>query len=332
MSHMSDTRESGPESGPHRERDEFLGVTFEESAETAREVASRRAVGERREKEARAELSRLGGELGREDAGLAHVASGEEQVDRFVERGTPEYVRTRRERGTVTAKLLGALVRAEGMDEARERLPKSGPFLAVANHSGGETGPLLALLKDRDAHIAAADELNFKRSGFRSWLLKKLRMIPVKETLSNLSDGEKTALLERVPGRAKKGYGKVVEREREGEVAMNNDFLRASVALLARGDVVVTFPEGLFLYDGKRSLRKAYGGVELVARRYKQLTGKDLPIVPIALVPARAGSKRRIAVGEAAPIAEGAGVDSVMERLAELMPEDLRGAYSKAEK
>ena len=307
-----------------------MGVTFDESGVASEEVEKRRAVGEKKEREAQGELARLEKEIKSEVETVASESSTK-SVSEFQARGIPEHLRETRSKGTAAAEALGAFIGIEGMKEARESLPKEGPFLVVANHSGGETGPLLALLKDYDAHIAAAEELNFNRSKFRSWLLKKLRMIPIKESLSDLTDDGKRELLGRVPARARGGYEKVVERERDGDVVMNNDFLRSSVALLSRGDVVVTFPEGLFLYDGKRSLRKAYGGVELIAKRYKRLTGKDLPIVPVAIVPggAEAGGKRRVAVGEPVTLVgeKVGGIDSVMKKLAELMPESLRGYY-----
>ncbi len=206
------------------------------------------------------------------------------KVRAYQERSIPPYLQNKQEREPLAVRLYGLFAGAEGMKEAREALPKDGPFLVVANHSGGESPVLLSLLKEYDAHIAAGEELNFNRSGFRKWLLERLRMIPVRESLANLNDEEKEKLLERVPGEKRKAsYRKIAEREKDGGAAANKEFIKTTVALLSRGDVVAMFPEGLFLYDDNKGLRKAYGGVELIAREYKRLTGKDLPIVPVSV-------------------------------------------------
>lgn len=254
------------------------------------------------------------------------------RIDAYIEQSVPDYLRDKTGHESLAARLYGLFTSVEDMKEAREALPKEGPFLVVANHSGGESGIILSLLKEYDAHLAAGEELNFNRSGFRKWLLKKMRMIPVRESLANLNETEKEELLERVPGEErKKAYRKIVDREKDGGASMNKDFIRSSVALLLRGDVVAMFPEGLFLYDDNKGLRKAYGGVELIASEYKRLSGKDLPIVPVSVWKNEEGKK--IEVGEAMTVRrddkQSSGTESIMRALAELLPEELKGAYDE---
>ncbi len=308
--------------------DAELGVSFEREKELVERAEELKAAGLERERRARESLA--GFELPPVEPAPV-VASAGERAKKFIEQNTPKYLAGKRETGTVAAKLMGLAARVEVGRADRERLPEKGPFLVIANHAGGETGPLLGLLKDYDAHVAAAAELNFNRSKFRNWMLKKLRFIPIKESLSNLDEGEKTALLERLPERARSGYRKVVERERSGELPGNADFLRTATAALLRGDVVAMFPEGLFLYDGKKSLRRAYGGTELVAKRVEQLSGEELQIVPIAIFKDPKTGRCRASVGEPVRLSEKPekenGTVWLMHRLAEVMPEELRGEY-----
>lgn len=202
----------------------------------------------------------------------------------------------------------------------RENIPKDGAFLAISNHSGGETGKLLALFGDRPFHIAAGKELNFNRSSMREWLLKKLQMIPVKETLSHLSPEEKEELMRRVPERSRPGYERIIQNEEAGSVPSNKEFVQTTVAALINGDRAVVFPEGLFTY-GDRGLRKAYPGFLLIASEYKRQTGKDLRLLPVGC------SKSQTSVGEPFVLGESTGIDEAMGRIAALLPSEERGQY-----
>ena len=228
---------------------------------------------------------------------------------------------------------LSGSVRQFEKEHAGEQIfPERGPFLVIANHSGGETWKLLALLRRFDTHIAAAQELNFGRSPLRRALLNKLRMLPVVESLANLHEKEKQELLERIPGtKRKESYRAVMEREASlGAAFANAQFLQESVALLSRGDVLVMFPEGPFLYDGKTSLRKGYGGVETIAHAFQRLTGETLKIVPVGISKAEKG---RVRVGRAftfteKPADEEKPTDWMMRQLAVQLPEQERGFYT----
>lgn len=254
-----------------------------------------------------------------------------EKIRKFQERTIPLHLKKPRQvPGSRLMAFSGSVRRFEREHAGENLFPEKGPFLVVCNHSGGETWPLLGLLRNYDTHIAAGKELNFDRSPVRRWLLEKLRMLPVQETLANLNDEEKEALLERVPGETrKKSYKSIIDREKNGERPLANvPFLRQATALLSRGDVVVVFPEGLFLYDEKTGLRKGYGGAEGIAKAYERLTGEPLKIVPIGISKKEDG---KIRVGEAFTLeqaAQGNKIEGIMKKMAEQLPKEERGHYN----
>lgn len=250
-----------------------------------------------------------------------------EKRARYIEEHLPEHLRASGGRPTAGAKMVGGIMRLKESllgprVEGREHLPK-GAYLVVSNHSGGETGALLGAFHDQPLRIAAGEELNWSRSKIRSWFLKQLGMISVRESLANLADQEKVELLKRVPAKALPGYRRVAERD--DKITPNTDFLRTTLACLLRGDAVAIFPEGLFLYDGSRSLRKAYGGMELIAQRYAALTGQELPIIPVGI------TKQRVRIGESITLEhlpeDTKPTDWIMRHLAAQLPSELRGVY-----
>jgi 1-acyl-sn-glycerol-3-phosphate acyltransferase len=309
-----------------REFDEMPTVEMRTGRERLREVAETRTI----EDEAATEEVREA--ITQRFSVPVEAAPDQTRISEYQARSIPAYLKKQQDSEPFAARLYGMFASAEGMKEAREALPKEGPFLVVANHSGGESPVILSLLKEYDAHIAAGEELNFNRSGFRKWLLQKMRMIPVRESLANLNEKEKEELLERVPGeKRKESYRKIVEREKGGSAPTNREFVRAATALLSRGDVVVMFPEGLFLYDDNKGLRRAYGGVELIAREFKRLTGRELPIVPVSVWNNEEG--RQIEVGDKFILGDigkkRSGTDQIMRELAELLPDELQGEYGE---
>lgn len=264
----------------------------------------------------------------------ADVAPDAKKIQQYQDSYIPDYLRGKKESGSFLNMAMGFFLRNRFEKRGEENLPKEGPFITICNHFGGETGPLLASLGNRDVHVTADKELNWKRSSFRSWLLKKMGMIAVDGSLENLSPQEQEQLIERVPkGSRREGYKRVMQKGKTGGVATNVDFIRQSIALLSRGDVVAVYPEGLFLYENEKKLHKGYQGIEVIARRYKELTGKDISIVPIAIFQQEGQKRKTVSIGEPIKMddnkTELSGTDWCMEHLAQLLPEEQRGYYSE---
>ncbi len=207
--------------------------------------------------------------------------------------------------------------------EGRERIPKEGACVIVANHSRLYDETKVASMLGRSSHIVAAD-MHFNISPVYSWLLRKLGVVKVDSTLGNLSEEAKIALMSRVPSGDKAYYQKVIDRDHQGKgLAGQREFIRTAVALLAEKKPLILFPEGLWTYEGNK-MHRAYPGIELISREYKRLTGEDLPIVPLGI------SDRTIQTGEPFVLNEGETVDVVMRKVAELLPEAERGYYNDA--
>ncbi len=250
------------------------------------------------------------------------------KIDQFQERYLPEYLNS--PRPSITSRFFSWAVRMKeklsGREVVgRENIPEQGPYLVVSNHFGGETGPLLSLFNKDNLHIAAGEETNFKRSGFRSWLLKRLGMLPIKESAAKLDAGQRQELLQRVPGAVRQAAYSEIFRNSENGVVNNLPFMRAAIAAMSRGDAVAVFPEGVFTYDEQKALKQAYGGFDFLAKKYKELTGKDLPILPVGI------SGKKIVIQPLTSYeknqTEMENTDWIMAQLAKGLPEDERGYY-----
>lgn len=253
----------------------------------------------------------------------------DEKIRSYQERHTPGYLKEpKRPWFNRIQELSLRFKEARGFKvQGRENIPKQGPFLIVSNHEGGEAAIVQGLFGKFPIHIGAAEKLNWQRSGLAKRLLEGLRMLPVKESLANLSEPEKTALLERTPeGRVRDSYREIMERDGSGKKVSNLEFVRSAVALLSRGDPVAMFPEGLFTYEKERKMRKAYGGIELIAKEYKRVTGAELPIVTLAV------SAKGATVGKPTAFSENktsmSGTDWLMTKIALDLPESERGYYA----
>jgi 1-acyl-sn-glycerol-3-phosphate acyltransferase len=211
--------------------------------------------------------------------------------------------------------------------EGKEHIPDYGPLLVVANHYRFADETRVRAVIDRPTYVAAAD-LHFEGSPVKKWLLEKMGFLRVESTLSGLNKEEKTALLNNVPAHERAYYQKVADRDEKPSLSAQRQFLRTVVALLAKGEPVTVFPEGLWLFEegGKpeKKMRKAYSGIDVVAREYKKVTGKELPILPLAI------TDGGVEVLEVMNLSEGETIHKVMEEISKHLPEEERGYYKEA--
>ena len=265
-----------------------------------------------------------------------------EKISAFQEKYLPEGMRTQKKVNLVIAAGMELLYARRANIEGVENLPESGPFIVVANHFNvKETEILLATLKNYDAHLVAAKKIHGEHP-ITKLKLKAVRGITVPESLAHLSPEEKEELLERIPsGRIKEKYQAVVDQEAAGETDRTGliEFVRSSVALLSRGDVLVIYPEGLWLFDGEhgeprgQNLYQGLDGFSTIAEQYKKLTGEDVPIIPISVF--KENTQSEVRIGNPSFIADNdtelSTTDWYMQQIADRLPEDQRGHYGNSE-
>ncbi len=250
-----------------------------------------------------------------------------EGISEYIQKYVPEHLQKPDVLARTISGLAGVagemLLRFQGRKiEGREHVPTDGPYILVANHTRDSDPVVTAAIAGRRVDYASTD-MNFQINPALSWFFKKLGLYSVKSSLGNISTEEKAALMERVPkypGHQRPYYQSVIDRPMD--VANIRQFARETAALLARGEPVVIFPEGLWLFEGNK-MREAYPGVELVLREYKRLTGKDVPILPVAI------SDKQVHIDELMVLGDGEEIHTVMRAIAEHLPEEERGFYSE---
>jgi 1-acyl-sn-glycerol-3-phosphate acyltransferase len=265
-----------------------------------------------------------------------------EKIRAFQEKYLPESMRTQKKVNVVISAGMELMYARQANIEGRDKLPESGPFIVVANHFNvKETEMLLAILKDHDAHIVASNKVHGEHP-IRKMGLQAIRGLSAPESFANLTDEEKQELINRVPDTfIREKYQEIVDQEESGELDRSGliDFVKSSVALLSRGDVLVIYPEGLWLYDGadgsprEHSLYKAYDGFSVVAEQYKKLTGEDVPIIPISF--SEQGDQRAVKVGDPSTLRDNdtdlSNADWYMKQVSDMLPEEQRGYYKDIE-
>lgn len=265
-----------------------------------------------------------------------------ERIVAYQEKHIPAALRSQKKVNAVIAAGLEHFYARKANIEGVENLPEAGPFLVIANHFNlDETPLLLATLKNYDAHVVGAKTI-FSNPVSKIGLAA-IRGITVPESLAHLSETEKAELLARIPNRyIRNRYEEVIDREAAGEVDQSGliEFIRSSVALLSRGDVLVIYPEGLWLYDGEdgasrsHSLYKGLDGFNIIAEQYKKLTGEELPIIPVAI--SETDKTKQMQIGSPLKLSENdsgtSDTDWCMHHIAAMLPKENRGYYAKVQK
>ena len=253
----------------------------------------------------------------------------QKRIDDYVKKHLPERFREPSLFGVMHQKVSKAIfqiLNTLGMFriKGREHVPEAGGFVMVSNHTRFFDESKLFAFLDRSAHIIAAD-MHFDANPLQRWFMEKIGAIEVKSTLNHLSIAEKEELLTRVPKGAQEYYRKVIARDAEltnaKSLGTQREMLRSTVAVLIKREPVILFPEGLWLYEPGHVMRKAYAGIEMVAREYRRVTGKDLPIVPVGITSGQATA------GKSVVLEAGQTVHDIMRNVAALLPEAERGYY-----
>ncbi len=181
----------------------------------------------------------------------------------------------------------------------RQNMPKKGPFIIAANHLSWTDVPLVPAYFSSQVVYIAKEQLFFGKFG---WLVRFLGGIPVKR----------------------------------GEA--DRQLLRACDELLKNGKILAIFPEGT--RSRTRSMNHAHAGMGMIALR------AGVPVVPVAIYGSEHALKRfrpRVTIVCGEPIilqARGAKItkedikdatETVMRRIAEMLPESYRGIYGNEE-
>jgi 1-acyl-sn-glycerol-3-phosphate acyltransferase len=184
--------------------------------------------------------------------------------------------------------------------KGRENVPRHGPLLVASNHINMADPPLLAVSLGRVAIFMAKEELF--RSRFTAYFVRSFGSFPV----------------------------------HRGQ--LDRQAIRDSEQVLARGQALVMFPEGMRSHVGQ--LRSGFPGAALIASR------SGVPILPVGTenvwgkwwwlrrpritvnigdpfhLPPTNGKVTRAELAEHTKL--------IMVRIAELLPSEYRGDYEKA--
>ena len=258
-----------------------------------------------------------------------------QRIQKYQEKYLPLHLRDKK--GIVSRVLTNLWTRGKFEKDGTENIPQDSPFIVIGNHfGGGDAEAAMQTFKENNLHFGVAKEVWWNSP--MQWALKKLGMIPIEESLSNLTEEQKEEALKNQVGKGKEVFRKIIDREKAGGVSMNTEFVRQAVALLSRGESVGVYPEGLWLHpEGignaareHKEMKQGYRGIELIAKEYQKLTGKELPIVPTAYTEEK-GKDRKIKIGKPLKFSENDtklnGTDWAMAHVAEMLPEEQRGYY-----
>lgn len=275
------------------------------------------------------------------DTGAQDTKVVAERIKKYQKKYLPDHLKTKHK--NIISRGIESLFSFFAREaQGKENIPEDGPFLVISNHFGPETGTIIKNFKDYNLRMVIGKQIWWERSSLHKWFFKKMGMISANESLTNISKEEKEAALARQDAYGQKVFRKIIDQEERGNKPFDTDFIRQSVALLSRGDVICMLPEGLWLNpEGsalnpreKAEMKQGYGGFELIARQYKKLTGKDLPILPTAFVDDKTTGKKEFHVGAPLILEENDSglnnTDWCMAHIAKMLPESQRGYYKEA--
>jgi len=201
----------------------------------------------------------------------------------YIKKNTPPYLRNYKPFAFYNA------VRGMGKiglkTHGKEKLPE-GPKLFIATHKKpwNEAFRLLGSV-DETVHLYVDESINW--TPLRRTFLKPMGMIPIKGTLSHLSEKQKQKVIEKHL-LERRGFKEVIRDEKKAGYE-NIKYIRQMTSMLMQGRNAGIFVEGPELNIPKEDdkseepKRRAYAGYALVAREYKRRTGQDLPIVPVGI-------------------------------------------------
>ncbi len=226
-----------------------------------------------------------------------------------------------------------------------ENIPQAGPFLVICNHfGGGEVEALFKTFKEHNIHFGLAKNIWWNANPVLRWIFKKMQMIPIDESLANISEEQKEEGLLKQGPQGKKVFRKIIDREKQGKVPMNMSFFHQALAVLSKGNALCMFPEGLWfnpvgigkLSHEKEELKQGYRSIEVLTRQYKKLTGEELPVLPLAFNADRKNDQRHLQIGKPLVLEKNQtdlnGTDWCMAHVASMLPEEQRGYYTNSVK
>ncbi|MDO8444424.1 MAG: 1-acyl-sn-glycerol-3-phosphate acyltransferase [bacterium] len=218
--------------------------------------------------------------------------NGRSSREQFIAKYMPNHLRRFNPKSLFNRVMKSAVRRFIIKESPRgvENIPAGVPKIFIVTHQKGE-GEAFATLATSPEHVhfATANDVNWRGGGIKQWFQRQLGMLPVRESMSRLSDEEKARVVAGAPEGEQEAHQGIADRS----AISNTNFFRSAVALLMRGENVGIFPEGLLTrLSAEEHQREAYPGFALIAKMYRQQTGEDVQIVPVAV------SKGRVVYGE----------------------------------